>query len=566
MNMTSKDTPTRNIAIIPARGGSKRVPGKNIRIFAGRPMLSYAIDLAKRAGIFCRIIVSTDSPEVARLAVKLGAEAPFLRPLAESSDTATTTQVLVHFLNWISKNGGCDFACCIYPAVPLTHWKYVLSGYSQIRNSDAPVVFTMCRFPSPIQRALVRTETEIAMINPELEQCLSQNLEPHYFDARQFYWLRPEAFLRNLSLLSIGACGIEVPEHIVHDINTEQDWISAEIKYHALPAQLRNSDNQLGYRPSKVSRIALGCAQLGMNYGIGNQQGRPNKHLALEILKSAWLSGIRFFDTAQNYGDSEKLLGEFVRQYGLAGEACIVTKLNPQTDWRKKQQTFDLLAESVEATGGAPLWALLLHREQLLDDLDQGLTEVLLEIKQRRLALNLGVSVYGLDYLRRAIEDPHITIIQAPMNVFDRRLIRSGLYTEAQRRGKVLFIRSVYLQGIAAMRPETVPLRIPHARTAVTALNRLCRELGIEPTAFAYKYVKAHASEAFCLVGVEHPSQITANVAYEHTAAMDPSLADRWDTIWPVDHPELFNAPSWPQSNVEQNDKWLRSTIRKIFG
>lgn len=239
------------IAIIPARGGSKRIPQKNIRVFLGKPIIAYAIETSIQSSLFDRVVVSTDSAEIAEVARKFGAEVPFIRPVEISNDYASTADVLVHALETLStKEEYYRFACCIYPTAVLMSPKDLHTGYELISSGKADTVFSIARYTSPIFRALkVNHVGKIEMFWPENELVRSNDLPESYHDAGQFYWLRVERFLKKKKLYSGNAMPVILPAHRVQDIDTEDDWQMAEHKYRTMMQVVmnhgwENSDNE----------------------------------------------------------------------------------------------------------------------------------------------------------------------------------------------------------------------------------------------------------------------------------------------------------------------------------
>lgn len=222
-----------NIAVIPARGGSKRIPLKNIKLFAGKPMISWSIKAARETGLFDRIIVSTDSTEIAKVAQEFGAECPFLRPKALADDFTGTNAVVKHAIEWLSEHEIIpEYVCCIYATAPLIDPHYLQKGYELLTFSSRNFAFSITSFPSRIQRALrLREDMGVEMFYPEHAMTRSQDLEEAFYDAGQFYWGRAEAFLQNLPLFALHSIGIRLPRYLVQDIDTPEDWEVAEYMF-----------------------------------------------------------------------------------------------------------------------------------------------------------------------------------------------------------------------------------------------------------------------------------------------------------------------------------------------
>jgi len=228
-----------NIAIIPARGGSKRIPRKNIKEFHGKPLIAYSIEAAKESKCFDRIIVSTDDHEIAKIAKKYGAEVPFIRPAKFSGDYSTTLDVLNHAISWcISEKIDINNVCCIYATAPFLSPKYIQEGLTLLTNSGASFTFSATSFPFPIQRAIRLDESlRVNMFHPEYMNTRSQDLEEAYHDAGQFYWGKSDAFLEGKMIFSESSIAVILPRNLTQDIDTEEDWIFAELLYLANKAR-----------------------------------------------------------------------------------------------------------------------------------------------------------------------------------------------------------------------------------------------------------------------------------------------------------------------------------------
>lgn len=223
------------VAIIPARGGSKRIPRKNIRIFNGKPMIAYAIEAAQRSGLFDRIVVSTDDNEIASIARKLGAEIPFTRPADLSDDQTPTVPVVAHTIENFDANGfRVETACCIYPCVPFLSTDDLKISLKLFLENDADYCFPIAEFPSAIQRALKRSANgKMSPLHQEHELTRTQDVEPAYFDAGQFYWGKRTAWLSNPRIHQSGV-GFPIPLWRSVDIDTPADWTRAEKLYQSI--------------------------------------------------------------------------------------------------------------------------------------------------------------------------------------------------------------------------------------------------------------------------------------------------------------------------------------------
>lgn len=295
-----------------------------------------------------------------------------------------------------------------------------------------------------------------------------------------------------------------------------------------------------------TSRLTLGTAQLGMPYGIANVTGQPGRAAVTEIIATAWAVGVRCFDTAQAYGDSETVLGLALARLGVAGEAHIITKLSPSVDAGNVSAILDSLRASLARLGVERIWGVMLHREDHLHQWDKGIGEAFARAKQEGLIVHAGVSVYSPDYAWRALQQEGLSVLQVPANIFDRRMLRTGVLAEAARRGTQVFVRSVYLQGLILLPVTCVAQTAPFAVTAVAAAESFCRARGIGRQEFALRYALALDPFVRLVVGAETREQVAENAHLIEMAPLPSVLCQEWDASWP-DDPELLVDPSqWP--------------------
>lgn len=234
----------KNIAIITARGGSKRIPKKNIRCFFGKPIIAYSIEAAINSELFDEIMVSTDSMEIASIAEAYGAEVPFFRSKETSGDFATTSDVLEEVIGMYMADGKFfETICCIYPTAPFVTGKKIREAMDIFMGKNASCVTPVVRFSYPPQRSFVKKGGNIVFQFPEFEKTRSQDLEPIYHDCGQFYIMKTEDLLKYHTIAPPNMCPYEVPEEEVQDIDTESDWKLAEIKYMYMQREIGNIDN-----------------------------------------------------------------------------------------------------------------------------------------------------------------------------------------------------------------------------------------------------------------------------------------------------------------------------------
>ncbi len=224
------------VAIIPARGGSKRIPHKNIKVFCGQPIIAYSIKAAQESGLFDRIIVSTDDPDIADVAKQYGAEIPFLRPSSLSDDFTGTIPVINHGINWLNNNGKhVQYVCCIYATAPFVQAKFLQEGYEKLIKNRKSFAFSVTSFGFPIQRSVrILDNGSLTAFYPEDVEKRSQDLVEAYHDAGQFYWGKARSFQDNEVLFSPVSIPVILPRYLVQDIDTPEDWRRAELMYRVL--------------------------------------------------------------------------------------------------------------------------------------------------------------------------------------------------------------------------------------------------------------------------------------------------------------------------------------------
>ena len=229
---------SKKIAIITARGGSKRIPRKNIKDFCGKPILAYSVQAAVDSGIFDTVMVSTDDEEIAEIAKRYGAEVPFYRSAETANDFATTNDVLLEVLAEYEKRGQqFDMAVCIYPTAPFVTAEKLNAAVEQLSESDADTLIPVVAFSYPPQRAMIVEEGRLVFEYPQYLDSRSQDLTPHYHDVGQFYVFRTAAFQVNRKLMVGNILPMVVSEMEVQDIDNQTDWEIAEMKYRLMVAK-----------------------------------------------------------------------------------------------------------------------------------------------------------------------------------------------------------------------------------------------------------------------------------------------------------------------------------------
>ncbi len=237
-----------NLAVILARGGSRRVPRKNVRPFCGRPMLAWPLAAARKSGLFDAILVSTEDEEIAAVAAAHGAEVPFRRPAELADDRAGTLPVMAHALDWFEAHRGrVDLACCIYATAAFLRPEHLRAGLDLLRaHPEADFAFSVTSYSHPIFRAFeLGPAGRVRMFWPEHERARSQDLPVAWHDAGQFYWGRPVAFRERRGVFTAHALGVPIPRHLVQDIDTPEDWDLAERLFAAMLARRAQDAGEL---------------------------------------------------------------------------------------------------------------------------------------------------------------------------------------------------------------------------------------------------------------------------------------------------------------------------------
>ncbi len=225
----------RNLCIIPARGGSKRIPRKNIKDFLGKPIIAYSIETALKSGLFDEVMVSTDDEEIKEIALEYGAKVPFLRSEEGANDFASTIDVIKEvFFEYEKLNKPFENICCFYPCSPLTTVDRLKEGYELLIDKNFDSVFPIMPFSFPIQRAIKLNKGKVDFFYPEYVECRSQDLEKSYHDAGQFYWLTSQLIKEKGDIFTENTGAIEITELEGQDVDNLSDWQLAEIKYKVL--------------------------------------------------------------------------------------------------------------------------------------------------------------------------------------------------------------------------------------------------------------------------------------------------------------------------------------------
>jgi aryl-alcohol dehydrogenase-like predicted oxidoreductase len=294
-----------------------------------------------------------------------------------------------------------------------------------------------------------------------------------------------------------------------------------------------------------VSRLVLGTAQLGMTYGIANRTGQPDIKTATRIIETAWDHGIREFDTAQAYGESEAILGEALATLNISDQARIITKLAPQLDPRDISSLRNAVAESMERLRVPSHYILMLHRESWLDSLDGGLKYMLQEYVSEGVARYIGLSVYSPEKALQALDLELFNMIQVPANIFDRRFADAGVFQKAEEQGKQAYVRSVFLQGLLLMNADNLPHRMSFAKPDLALLERLCQKYHLSRQQISLIYAKQRYPAAKIIFGAESAEQVKQNVETWKGTLTDTIMKEIEDAFGQID--EILTDPTrWP--------------------
>jgi aryl-alcohol dehydrogenase-like predicted oxidoreductase len=301
-----------------------------------------------------------------------------------------------------------------------------------------------------------------------------------------------------------------------------------------------------------ISQLTLGTAQLGLNYGVANKNGKPDRKRSLEILNIASSHGVNCFDTAPSYGDSEKIIGSFISSYTHFSEPpIIVTKLGPINLTGKG--TFDSvyhlvrehITKSVAQLQLEKIPIYLLHRASDIDIYDGLIIRSLLRLKDEGLIEILGVSVYSPEEIEHALEISAIKAIQVPINIFDHRLLRRGLLDQLNHKNFIVFARSIFLQGLFFLDPDNLPPRLELAKRPLRQLHQLSHSQGISIAEIALTFVRDLSGITSLVIGAETPNQVLEDIDLMESPPLSSKLRERIMSTFSDLSLELINPSLW---------------------
>ena len=289
--------------------------------------------------------------------------------------------------------------------------------------------------------------------------------------------------------------------------------------------------------------LVLGTAQLGMPYGIANDTGKPELNNACSLIKAAWDEGIDYYDTAQSYGDSEQVLGYAFRRIPGTERARIITKIDPNiTDPVRFRES---ILQSLSRLNLPVLFGVLLHREEYLEDWNIKWGPALRKIRSLGLIEHLGVSIYSPASAEKALACEGLDLLQFPANIFDRRILRSGLVDRLASSGITLFMRSIFLQGLILMEPYSLPPAMNFARKALETLDSFCLEHSLDKKTFAMHYGIRRFPGAKIIFGAERIEQVLENCRIVAQEPVSEKICHLWDQAYPEDKERLVNPSLW---------------------
>jgi len=303
----------------------------------------------------------------------------------------------------------------------------------------------------------------------------------------------------------------------------------------------KNKSSQSG----AISSLVLGTAQLGMPYGISNKTGQPVQNMATTIIKEAWNSSIRDFDTAQGYGTSEQVLGKAFNSLGISDSVNVITKFDPKLDHLNAESLSLALDKSLQRLGVSSLYGIFLHREELLNLWDKGLAEVLNSFVLSGKVKHIGVSVYSPEKAIQALNTDDIDMVQLPTNILDRRFETAGVFRLAEEKRKKIYIRSIFLQGLLLMDIKEIPEKMLFAKPVLEKLESLCQDVGLLRQEIALGYLKAEMKNSKIVFGADNPQHVKENLAC-WKRGLSPSLISRIKGLFNNIGEKILNPALWP--------------------
>ncbi len=296
-----------------------------------------------------------------------------------------------------------------------------------------------------------------------------------------------------------------------------------------------------------AQRLVLGTAQVGMPYGIANKTGQPDQAMATSIVREAWECGIRQFDTAQAYGDSEKVLGKALYELGISSKAKIITKFDPDVDHLNAKAMSRSLDQSLQRLGAQTLYGIMLHREEMLSLWNGGLSKILRDFVFAKKVKQIGISGYTPERVIQALNTEGIDMVQLPTNILDRRFENARVFELAIKRKKQIYIRSVFLQGLLLMNPEEIPEKMTFAKSVIEKLEYLSKKCSVSQREAALGYIKESVPHVKVIFGADIPSHVRENCSSWGIKLPQSFISMAKDLFSDVNE-RILNPVLWPKS------------------
>jgi pseudaminic acid cytidylyltransferase len=489
-----------NIAIIPARGGSKRIPRKNIKYFCGKPVIYYAIKNALSCGLFDEVMVSTDDLEIAAIAKKYGAKVPFMRSSKNSEDNATTADVINEVILYYRENNlFFDSICCIYPATPLLEENKIIDGYNEMVNNHLDSVVPLVRYSNTIERSYqINDKNKAFCIDPNNSRINTQKFKSSYFDPGQFYWVKEHYFLKTNKLIADTSGFIILDEFEIQDIDNESDWDLALLKFKT--KKIYNKIQKQNIKLKKVSKIILGTAQFGLDYGITNKTGITTENEIKSILNYAKKQAIYSLDTALDYGVSEYRISKFSKNRFEINSKCQPAKTENEfrTFFFKSLQSLEV--DSINS--------YMIHRydNAFIENLSY-----LNKLKDEGRIKKTGLSLNTTDELKTLLDKNFIPdIIQMPFNLLNREF--EEFFPLLNQMGIEIQIRSIFLQGLLLTDFKNFPEKLNLLQSTIKQISKKCNKYNVSINGLALYYVLNKEYVDHVVVGVNNLAQLQENL------------------------------------------------------
>jgi aryl-alcohol dehydrogenase-like predicted oxidoreductase len=307
------------------------------------------------------------------------------------------------------------------------------------------------------------------------------------------------------------------------------------------------NDSRMQSGDDSSARLVLGTAQLGMSYGIANRTGQPDVAQSFAVVKAAWDRGIRIYDTAQGYGNSELMLGHALAELGVLREAQIITKIDIPDMVSSTGILRKIVTESLSNLGIPSLYGLMWHREQILDVIDRELRVSMEEIIKEGLVKHWGISVYTPARALQAIETGAFSMLQIPANVLDHRFAEARVFERAKEKQLHIYVRSVFLQGLLLLGPETIPEKMNFALPILNSFKEISEKIGQSPREIALQYIKTRYPDASVIIGAETPQQIRENADAWSAGEIDNNWMKKLETDFACVEESIVDPSAWPK-------------------